>query len=361
MNRTTKSKILITLCILLSLNCYSQTGNDTKAVILNGVPVEKFLHTGISGIEIIGNLPDSVFVGVTPTQSTDVRTNLVFPEGVQKSIRKYINAYYASSFSKTGTAIQWTINALSIGTDSSSEGIISHTRLNVDIFKINSSENKQLIGNFDTLILSKDKRANFSNYISDALSGVYKKSIKLISANTNDSKQNTFNNFSIKTLDSGTLTKNASVNTTLCKICTDTVYKNGVYINFNEFLNNTPSIARFTASVDSASHKVILYNLGSATPLPSVWGVSIQNELYVYKDGQLYPIEKYGNGFYLSKYIDFTMRNNQAMFWRNRIGRFEEDDNPFNDAHIFRVPLSNDSTVHVEAIRLDMQTGELTF
>lgn len=361
MNRITKLKILITLCILLSLNCYAQTGNDTKAIILNVMPAENFSHTGISSMVIIGNLPDSVFVGVTPTQSTDVRTNLIFPEGVQNAIRKYINNYYSSSFSKTGTAIQWTINALSIGTDSSSEGIISHIRLNAGIFKINSSDNKQLIGNFDTLILSKNKTSNFSNDISDALSGLYKKSIKLVSPNTNNPKQNTFNNVSMKALDSGTLTENASVNTTLCKICTDTVYKNGVFINFNEFLNDMPSIARFTASVDSASHKVILYNFGSATPLLSVWGVSIQNELYVYKDGQLYPIEKYGNGFYLSKYIDFTMRNNQAMFWRNRIGRFQDDDNPFNDAHIFRVPLSNDSTVQVETIRLDMQTGELTF
>ena len=33
------------LCILQSLNCYSQTGNDTKAVILNAVPVEKYFYT----------------------------------------------------------------------------------------------------------------------------------------------------------------------------------------------------------------------------------------------------------------------------------------------------------------------------
>ena len=94
----------------------------------------KFFTYRDSSMVIMDNLPDSVFVGGSPTQSTDVRTNLVFPEGVQNAIHKFINIYYTPSFSKTGPAIQWAINALSIGTDSSSEGIISHTRLNADMF-----------------------------------------------------------------------------------------------------------------------------------------------------------------------------------------------------------------------------------
>ncbi|MEJ7673291.1 MAG: hypothetical protein WKF59_11395 [Chitinophagaceae bacterium] len=94
----------------------------------------------------------------------------------------------------------------------------------------------------------------------------------------------------------------------------------GIYLSFNEFKNNAPSIRNYYVNVDSQNNKVKIYQIlpdSSSKLIEKAWGLSLNNELYFYASGQLYPIEKSGNTFYMAKYLEPKTRRNQALYWRN--------------------------------------------
>ncbi|ANI90117.1 hypothetical protein A9P82_12985 [Arachidicoccus ginsenosidimutans] len=342
---------IIQSIVIIPIFSAAQNGNNKKNIHFQTNQSSSANSYNISGINIISNLPDSEFVGTAPSQYSDVRTNLVFESGVRTTLQSLINEKYSNTFKQNGSLLQWAINDLSVGSDSTTDGIINHTKLSIDIYK--SDSNSLLIGKYDTLIISTDSNADFGLSIAVALNGAYEKSGTIL----NTSVTNTISS-SVQKKEVVKLQNMAA------KILTDTSYKTGVFVSFNEFKNDAPSITQFFTSFDTASHNILINQLDKDDEMQlvqNVWGIASNNELYVYVDGQLYPIEKNGTGFYLSKYIDFTKRTNQAVYWRNKIGNFQGDTNPFNDNHVYRVPLSGSSSIKTEALRIDMQTGKLTY
>jgi hypothetical protein len=143
-----------------------------------------------------------------------------------------------------------------------------------------------------------------------------------------------------------------------------TTYSRGVYTSFEEFKNNAPSIANFYADVDSASKKVQLYQIASDSSsqlIGKAWGVSVNNELYFYAGGQLYPIERSGNTFYMAKYLEPRTRKNQAFYWRQIIGARQGDTNPYNDAHVLRKTVPTAKNVTLEATHLDFDQQDFIY
>lgn len=141
------------------------------------------------------------------------------------------------------------------------------------------------------------------------------------------------------------------------------LYPTGIYTSFEQFKDNAPAIPMFYVGVNRQTGEVNLYQLTSDSTkqlVPNAWGLAVGNELYKYQNGQLYAIEKDGNGFALSKYLDYQTRKNKALFWRRTVGNRQGDNNPYNDKHIYRAP-TQDSTIHIEATHIDMKTGSLTF
>lgn len=152
------------------------------------------------------------------------------------------------------------------------------------------------------------------------------------------------------------------------KILTDTVYTKGVYRSFSEFLGNAPSAnGSVWIAADSAKGNgyVKLYRLGSDSSVSEVgdaWGICLGgHEIYKLEAGRLVPIEKSGNGFVLSRYLDYRTRKNQALAWRMAVGSsWPNDNNPYERkrAETLRGFLGKKAPV---ATRLDLLSGELTF
>jgi hypothetical protein len=141
-------------------------------------------------------------------------------------------------------------------------------------------------------------------------------------------------------------------------------YANGVYTSFDEFKNNTPSIRNFYADVNSKNNEVELYQIAadsSSQLIQKAWGVSVNNELYFYSSGQLYPVEKSGNSFYMAKYLEPHTRKNQAIYWRKIIGVRQGDTNPYNDAHVLRRNVSTAKDVSLEATHLDFDKEDFIY
>ena len=83
--------------------------------------------------------------------------------------------------------------------------------------------------------------------------------------------------------------------------------------------------------------------------------------MYFYAEGQLYPIERSGNTFYIAKYLEPATRKNQAFYWRKMIGQKQGDTNPYNDAHVLRRSVPAAKNISVEATRLDFDLEDFTY
>ncbi|MBC9928984.1 hypothetical protein [Chitinophaga qingshengii] len=96
-------------------------------------------------------------------------------------------------------------------------------------------------------------------------------------------------------------------------------YKTGAYLSYEDFLNNRPSVENITVKLDPLSRKFNVYELTKDSALamvPACWGIAFENELYIYYQDMLVPIEKNNNSFMLSSWVTPDKRQNRARFWR---------------------------------------------
>lgn len=317
----------------------------------------------VASIEVISNLADSAFIGVLPSVFPNVRTNVVVPAGVENWLQDYANKQFGNTFQASGKQLVWVINKLRVGKDSSENGESSFVKLGADIYSASGGNDYQIQGKFDTLILAAEADLDFGKSIAVALNALYNRSMP----STKTITLNHLSNQAVTDLSKQTLSKTDLLESLQrsnnFKILGDSIYQTGVFLNFQEFLNDVPSITNFYTSVDTSTLQVQLFKImedSSAALIQDAWGICINNELYRYKNGQLYAIEKDGNSFTLSKYLDFRNRKNQAIFWRRYIGELQGDPNPFNDAHVYRIETKLDPAIKIEATHLDMATGDIT-
>jgi hypothetical protein len=73
----------------------------------------------------------------------------------------------------------------------------------------------------------------------------------------------------------------------------------GVYANFEEFRNNTPSIQNFEIKLENHERLIYIRESGTTYYTHEVWGYSDGKDIYVMRDGILFPAWKEGRAFYL--------------------------------------------------------------
>ncbi len=343
---------LILLCFPF---CILNAQNNTDIGLQLPVIKKTASPSGIASIEVMNGLADSTFIGVLPSAFPNVRTNVLIQQGVPSWLQDYIAMQFNGSFTAEGEKLLWIINGLRVGRDSSAGGVTSFVKLSANIFD-NSADVYQLKNMFDTTIVSTDPNFDLGKNLAIAIGELFN------SCSSQDLNEKQKSN----PVKGPVLTRSALLQSLDSagdhKVLLDSIHPRGVFLSFQEFLNNAPSISSFSLAVDEHSKGIQFYEIStdsSARMISGVWGISINNELYRCQDGQLYAIEKDGNGFALSKYLDYRSRKNQAMFWRRFIGERQGDNNPFNDAHVYRASLGNDSSAKAEAIRLNMSSGNI--
>jgi hypothetical protein len=73
----------------------------------------------------------------------------------------------------------------------------------------------------------------------------------------------------------------------------------GVYANFEEFRNNTPSIQDFEIKTENNEHLLYIRESGKTYYSHDAWGYSDGKDIYVMRDGILCPAWKEGKAFYI--------------------------------------------------------------
>lgn len=352
-------KTITTLFFLLAMASFINAQDNSSVGLEIPVLQRDLPASGLTSIEIISSIGDSTFIGILPSEYPNVRTNVIIAGGVQSWLQDYATRAFSSFFDRNGKQILWVINALRLGKDSSDVGTTSFVKLSANIYS-NTLDGYQLENSFDTTLVSTDPNIDLGEELAIAINALYDKSVANTSSGIKQQLQ--FTQTGIKPLTKSSLIQSLQAEINL-KILSDSIYQTGVFKSFKEFTDNAPSVTNFYTLIDSNSNEVQLYELAtdsSSHLIANAWGISINNELYRYQDGQLYAIEKDGNSFTLSKYIDYRRRKNQAFFWRRYIGKRQGNDNPFNDAHVYRAALNINPAIKVEATQLNMATGTIS-
>ena len=316
-------------------------------------------------IGIISNIPDAGLLGYVPAGSTNDRKIIKPSTDINTWLQQVVYRQFDTSKDSKAKKLLWVIQDISLGSDSLQRDSYSFVKLKADIYD-NSKQNDiqyELINTFDSTWIVSNKAVDFGEMVANAFDELYKHSIDLKNNKANVRYQQSTDKFT------GTkeeiLTKLRLSNNH--PILRDSVYQDGIYRTFTEFKNNAPAILRFYATVDDQTKTVKLFQLlpdSSSSLIDKAWGISVNNELYFYNAGQLYPIEKSANGFYLAKYLEPRTRRNQAIYWRKFIGKWQDDENPYGNAHVVKKSAAKDivgKEIAIEATHLDFDLEDFIY
>lgn len=104
-------------------------------------------------------------------------------------------------------------------------------------------------------------------------------------------------------------------------ILNETLYNEGAYANFDEFLQNKPSIVNYEpVLVNKKRIKFISRHQDKNTDTINIWGICKDGEIYKYHEEYLVPIEKQGTGFIISDFIKNSNRRNRNIVFLSMMG-----------------------------------------
>jgi|GEM_PF-3450108 len=313
-------------------------------------PITVNSNNGINSVQVLSDSPVFSSIGVVSVANSNWVCSLV-PSGnlndwLQETVATRLNGLYPNEQLNAVLAI----HRFSIGQDSS--GRYSFLHLNADIYGGNTTGSFSLVNRLDTVFSS--------TVIDSAYRGLFDSSASYLCQRIRNGN--------------GTLAGSTTVSIDQIKaavkdmqgipILNDSLYKSGIYLSWDEYKSNQPSVPFAGITVDSTDNHIGLYGYKEGKPIlfSDAWGMCRNGEMYILKNGKLLPIEVVGKEIVISRYYDPAKRNNQGMYYREYLGVSLISNNPFSHSNIVTVPVrdkpSGDSP---EATRIDMLTGEPTF
>lgn len=342
-------------CIIIALFCFvtyklsAQQNNTDSTVSLSSSTAAEAPVIPIASIQIATALPDTTTIGYIGQPTRNAAFKLIPETAFTNWLQTFVNSKYKNVLDTTGRQLVWIVKNVSISKDSTGNNVF--VRLKADVASGAANKKYLVTSTVDTVIMTTGAKAKYSLAVEEAIQALF-----IVSGS---------NNTPISTA-------SLSVNELISRaqqvynipVIKDSIYKRGVYSTFDEFKNNSPSIANAIIKVDNKGSAALYQQLADSTSkeITSAWGICMAGEQYAYIEGQLVPIEKSGKGIIISRFQKPEIRRNQAIYWRNLMGN-TTDTNPFGRSQNKKakhkaLPGKKEQPV---ATSIDMETGELLF
>lgn len=326
---------------------------DAKRYKAKGEPLLR-----LSGIKVIPLCADTSQLGYVQVGMANRKIRAVPDKPYTPYLQDFVNALLGGVYDSSGRQMLWVIKDLRINETSEMMSEQAFVRLKADAYvpaDISDKPAYRLLTSFDTVLIKRgmDVTGKHDKNIAQAMqlfylacedaAGAYSAGASMTEAAVIDSTLRTFRT----------------------PIYQDSAYKDGVYYYYEEFLANAPRITDFEV-VTSKRKKMTVYAKGPDSTRKEVtrmWGLSYKGELYKYDEGELVPIERKGNAFVLSKYMDDINRRNKSMFWAAMGGGMIGAGIAYNSTAVHAanaVPWLL-AYYRPEATAVDVETGELIF
>lgn len=287
---------------------------------MSKLPIADFPENSIpvSGIRVIQNLTDSIRMGYAHKGLDYSIATLIFKKPLTDILQEQVKRMYKHEYKKDGAVIFWVIRDLRFGsklgaTDYSSVGInlaiatidCSYTRFNADAYISSDGNLFKKVCTIDTVFLVLNMGGGHGPDLENALRVLLRRTL----LQGKDVLDQTVDRLTVEQITDRVAKK------TTAPILVDSIYREGAYASYDEFLANKPSIKNYKTVVGKKK-KLKLVNVAENDQKDtlSIWGICKNGEIYKYSKESLIPIEKRGTGFVISGYVENTTRRNNNIF-----------------------------------------------
>lgn len=314
--------------------------------------------TAVAGIQVIPLVWDRERLGYVQVGLNNKKVSARPDKSFTPFLQEYIQKQYGDDYKKTGMHLLWIVKDLRINERTLFSNEQAFTRLKADAYFSADGTAYQFVVAFDTVIRrgGVDLTGWHGQFIAEAFHLLLKQSLQKNDALKTDASME------LLTVQEIVDKEKRKLN---IPILNDMEYKEGVYASFNEFLENQPSITAFEAIKEN--EEIIFYEMAGTgkKQLPLPWGVCKGGELYKCGKDDLIPLERMGNGFIISTYLENSNRRNNSLFWGAMLGGAVGAviaSATTTSAKIYTVTaIPYITKKQPEACAIDMTTGELTF
>jgi hypothetical protein len=335
-----KYPLLLTSLLFLSLLAAAQTQKDTVAAKIKDTPASKISLSKLpksniklyyrapadspfyqfSHFEVIDERPDTARIGLRTNKSGSMFSGrdrqLVFDQPTATEIAGYLNQHFTlRSAPCTALVILrslWLSDAIYISRDDmhddDKEFGKSHIRLKAEVYACKDSLYTPVF-RYDTFYI--EKTTDYEASLKFSYSELEKDLADLV-INLADSaslvaqdKQGKGRQITRQQINDFNQTRFTS------PFDNTTSYSRGVYMSFEEFRNNAPSIRDFEVRRENKDQQVLYISDASGAPYycRTAWGYCDGKSIFIMRDGVLCPAWKEGSAFYFYAFSTTTKKN----------------------------------------------------
>lgn len=319
----------------------------------------------ISGIQVIQMVRDSVRIGYAMQGISRYIVTLKPAKPLTQFLQEHIISMFKQGFKKEGVRILWVIKELRVG-EKAETMQYAYTRFNTDAYISNDGNLFKKVCSIDTVFVADygvDISIGHGANIEKALKEILKRTL-LYGQDVLDQKG-----------DEMTVTQiaNDSKPQLDIPILTDQSYKEGAYKNFDEFLQNKPSITDYELVVN-ADKRVGFEIVGPDNQKHKleVWGFCKNGGISKCYNNRLVSIKKLGNGFIISDYVEKVTKRNSKIFNAGLLGgavggiagaliSLDAINLAEKIQSVNSYPYIEEAAKKPDATCIDMKTGEFSF
>lgn len=350
----------ISFVFLKAQNAKKEKPIEIKTFKMPKFPIADFPKKSIpiSDIQVIQMVRDSIRLGYA-LKGIDNQVVVLIPEKpLTYFLQEGIYKMYLNDFKEGGAQLLWVIKDLRLGEKSAFQEY-AYTRFNADAYISNDLITYMPVCSIDTVFVAEsgvDVTAWHGEDIENAFRLLLKKSLK---AGKEVLEQN-IGGMSFEKIKE--LSRQEYI-----PVLDDKIYREGAYASFEEFLQNKPSIANYRLFVLGKKKEVKFVRISEdgQTDTVNVWGFCKEGEIYKYHNNLLIPIEKQGNGFIISNYVEMANRRNGNMafvaLFGGAVATFFVLSSADKALLVTSIPYISKPKKQPEASCIDMKTGELSF
>lgn len=321
----------------------------SPADVVQSVPQPPSTNRPSGIFELLDLTGDSLVLGYLPLkEGGNERQAIITPGDKSDWLRATTSVNAASSFAGHANPVLYVLNDISAGRTTSG----NYVRLKATVYDFGAT-GYTLLAKTDTLVT--DNARDISS-IGDLINTAISSTAALL--NTGIVQKASGKALTVEEVIKQEKDKYAFIR--------NGINPTGIYMSYEEFKTNQPSSEQFFIKTDTAAKTIEVnsFTQADSTLRPvSPWAVAVNNELYVYSDNKLYPVEAVGNNLVFSKFIDPNTRKNNGMFWRVTVGDrlSEKYNNIFDNVNTLTLTNYHSKGLTGEAIKVNADTGTPEF
>ena len=267
----------------------------------------------VSDIRIAQMVKDSVIMGYALKGMDNYVVNLKMPKPLTDLLQRHIYRMYEDDFKKEGIKMFWVLKDLRMG-EKTAFMEYSYARFNMDGYISSDGVFYKKACTLDTVYVT-ESGGDVSKWHGDEIEtafGVFSKRVLRFAKDVlaGNSEQKTVQEI-----------LSQPYRNTSHPILKDTLYNEGAYLSFEEFLQNKPSIQNYEpVLIGKRNIKFTKTNPQGGIDTLNIWGLCKSGEIYRYSEETLIAIEKQGTGFIISDFIKNSNKHNRNLAFFSFMG-----------------------------------------